>query len=349
MDDPCRNPNQQEIQRVKSDCELQSKISFQTAWIYLCNKFSDYIYFYVNRIRSICFKKNILKHQMPRNFKDESNYNIKYRKGYIFSQPESDGTLGGRCIEYKSFFNCMDSSTENIINKFKYEVLRFACACLNKRQNGTCYFGVADTGEIVGLRMDGLKLKSLFTDGIKNENGIVKYFHPFVAKRAQECIKNPIFIKVINSDVNNLYVMEVDIEPLSIFCEDRYFKILNIFIKTKQKRKNDYYMFVRNGSSTKRLNDNEEQQFIKNELPQFVAYRKRFEQQELNQYLNPDAQHACVSCNSKRKTMFICLDYKSGNDILCGSRVFEVYITIMNFILTVFICFYIFIITMLLK
>lgn len=86
--------------------------------------------------------------------------------------------------------------------------------------------------------------------------------------------------------------MEVEIEPLSTFCDTYYLKINKNSIKNKTKalEKNDYEIFVRDGSSTKRLkNDHEINQFIDKDLPKFVACRKSFDKKELTRSFNHDA------------------------------------------------------------
>lgn len=279
------------------------------------------MYIIIDKIKIIFLPINLLNNnqiQIPRSFRNKSADNAIYRKGFKLSLVECEGTLGERCVEFKSFADGMNYKIDNLINSFLYQILRFACACLNKRQNGTCYFGVADDGKIVGLNIDDLDLKSKFTDALKNENGILKYFHPYVAKRAQECIHNPKFIKVLNFEGKNLYVMEIDVEPLSIFCENKYFKInLSKRKKRHNKNKNHYSIFIRSGSKTIRLEQFEEEEFIKNELPIFVAFRESFKQNELKTCFNPDAQHGCVSCNSKCITLYSREACKSGICISC--------------------------------
>lgn len=313
-------------ERKKCDCESQSKARNDKI-----SRFSDFMYLVINKIKNIIFPKHILKckkHcynfiQQPRNFRDQSS-NINYCKGFILSIVECDGTLGERCIEFKSFVDGINYETENLISSFLYQVLRFACACLNKRQNGTCYFGVADDGKIIGLNINNLNWKSKFTNALKNENGILKHFHPFVAKRAQECIKNPKFIKVINAEGKNLYVMEVDVEPLSLFCENRYFKLnlTNIRKKPKQNNKNHYSIFIRSGSKTMSIKKCDEEKFIKHELPKLVAYREIFEQNELKTCFNSDAQHGCMYYNSKCPKLYCRGADQSGICISCRHDTF---------------------------
>lgn len=74
--------------------------------------------------------------------------------------------LQAHVLNIKHFVICVNKSKENVLDKFVSDVVLFACGCLNKRQNGIIYFGVADInlernmfeyykhGEIVGFRVD---------------------------------------------------------------------------------------------------------------------------------------------------------------------------------------------------
>lgn len=71
--------------------------------------------------------------QIPRDFEQDSEY-VVYHAGKFFHQPENDGTLSTTCIEFKSFFSCVNKTKEARLIKFQMEVLRFACGCLNARK-----------------------------------------------------------------------------------------------------------------------------------------------------------------------------------------------------------------------
>lgn len=273
-----------DLENQKQDPDYKLVFLFLVAMMYIIWISKDYI------IKKLLKQQKKPKIQRHRGFKKHPD-NVKYRQGHVFSQPESDGTLSGTCIEYKAFFDCVNNSKQNVLNKFIFEVLPFACACLNKRQNGIIYFGVADSkqkknefenykhGEIVGFRIDeiGLNCKHMYTDKLRE--GIKNFFHPSVASIAKNCISNPKFIVV---EGTNLYVMEVEIEPHSIFCGSSFFKINPNSIENKTKapkapKKNDYKIFVRDGSSTKRLNNDHEINQFHEDLLKFVACRNSFD------------------------------------------------------------------------
>lgn len=237
-------------------------------------------------------KEKKISVQIPRGFKERSDYLI-YREGNIFSQPESDGTLSIRCIEFKSFFTCVNKSKENRLIKFQTETLRFACGCLNARKNGTIYFGVADSvqkidgetykhGEIVGFEISEIEFDSRtkYTDALRD--GISRCFYSDTVNIALKCISNPIFVKVaIPGEKMCRFVMEVDVEPLSIRCMNYHFKInlKNIKNINNKSIENKYMLFVRRGSSTNHLVNEGEQLFIKTELPELVTERNNFDDQ----------------------------------------------------------------------
>lgn len=127
-----------DLENQKQDPDYKSVFLFLVAMMYIIWISKDYI------IRKLLKQQKKPKIQRHRGFKKHPD-NVKYRQGHVFSQPESDGTLSGTCIEYKAFFDCVNNSKQNVLNKFIFEVLPFACACLNKRQNGIIYFGVADS------------------------------------------------------------------------------------------------------------------------------------------------------------------------------------------------------------
>ncbi|XP_022299017.2 sterile alpha motif domain-containing protein 9-like isoform X2 [Crassostrea virginica] len=233
-----------------------------------------------------------IKTEVPRNFKENSDY-VKYHEGYIFSQPENDGTLFLRCLEFKSFFSSGNRAKETRLIKFQKEVLRFACGCLNTRKNGTIYFGIGDSvneidrksyrhGEIVGFTISETEndSRASYTDILKD--GIKRCFDSDTADYAEKCISNPIFIKVIVPKENFRYVMEVDVEPLSIICQNHHFKVNLGQIENfgGKSEKNKSYIFVRKGATTESIKKENEKHFIDYELPRFINERADFDQQK---------------------------------------------------------------------
>lgn len=233
--------------------------------------------------------------QVPRGFKKNGD-NVTYYEGKVFLQPENDGTLSLRCIEFKSFFTLKEKATAGDISKFLQEVIRFSCGCLNLRRNGTIYFGIADSklkvgqkkfkdGEVVGFDIfneDGQDYRAKYSDSLRD--GIKRSFCSDIVSAALKCISDPIFVPVVTSETGNYVrcVMEVDVEPASNICEKLHFKvnlkkIPNYISKSSE---NEYILFLRNGASTVKLKDEKEKRFIKEELPLNVDLRRDFEERE---------------------------------------------------------------------
>ncbi|XP_077058253.1 sterile alpha motif domain-containing protein 9-like [Siphateles boraxobius] len=157
------------------------------------------------------------------------------------------------CHEFKEFTRQED----NIMNQFTYEVIRFAAACMNIRTNGTIHFGVKDNGEIEGI---GIPNKDDFNQ--QQSNAIVRHFYKDYVEIAKRCIKPPRFVEVLKADMKSAgkYVIEVDIEPSSIVCEELYFDTYNVEKnedkkKKKKKKTNkvDKSFFKRDSSNTRSL------------------------------------------------------------------------------------------------
>lgn len=250
-----------------------------------------------SKINALKIKK--IYNQVPRKFKGNPD-GIRYNQGYSFTQPESGGTLSNRCIEFKSFFNCVKKRKDLVHVKFLYETLRFACACLNKRVNGSIYFGVADSklkknecehflhGEIVGFQIDetGLNCKYQYTDALRK--GIKQCFDVSSASKADNCISDPRFIQVdVPGGETNYYVMEVDIEPESMFCKGCCFYLdMKIIENPKLKSKDrEWKVYERKNSSTASIKKDMEDNFINIDIPRLDQQRNKFEIQNILEQL----------------------------------------------------------------
>ncbi|ROI38973.1 Sterile alpha motif domain-containing protein 9-like [Anabarilius grahami] len=163
------------------------------------------------------------------------------------------------CHEFKAFTN---TTEENRMSKYTYEVIRFAAACMNSRTNGTIHFGVADKphGQILGINVQN-------TDVFDSQqsHAIEKHFKwERSVKMAKRCIKPPRFVEVLKADMTSAgkRVIEVDIEPSSILCEEFHFNTYNVDKNedemqepnSAEKKQNDSKsFFIRDGSSSKNL------------------------------------------------------------------------------------------------
>ncbi|XP_077058259.1 sterile alpha motif domain-containing protein 9-like [Siphateles boraxobius] len=185
------------------------------------------------------------------------------------------------CHEFKGFTN---TTEENRMKKYKYEVIRFAAACMNSRTNGTIHFGVADKphGQILGISVPK-------TDefDVQQKHAIEKHFLKGHLKIAKSCIKPPRFVEVRNAEMTpaGKCVIEVDIEPSSIVCEELHFNTYNVDINDMQGSKNKkQYFFIRDGSSSRNLitaNLKEYEKYIK-DMPHLSRLRKAAEEKHLS-------------------------------------------------------------------
>uniref|UniRef100_A0A671PW36 SAM domain-containing protein n=1 Tax=Sinocyclocheilus anshuiensis TaxID=1608454 RepID=A0A671PW36_9TELE len=186
------------------------------------------------------------------------------------------------CHEYKAFIN---TTEEDRMKKYTYEVIRFAAACMNSRTNGTIHFGVADKphGEILGISVQN-------TDefDVQQSHAIEKHFKLERAiKIAKRCIKPPRFVELLKADMTSegKCVIEVDIDPSSIVCEELYFNTYEVERNNKKWKKSDgKSFFIRDGSSSKNLitsdSTKEYEKYIK-DMPHLSQLRKDAEETHL--------------------------------------------------------------------
>lgn len=233
--------------------------------------------------------------QIPRDFKQQKNlYYVKYHQGKILAQPENDGTLSLRCVEFKYFVNCLEMAKGKRFIKFQMEALRFACGCLNARKNGTIYFGVADfkphTAETDKLKdkhkhgeIVGFEISEIFSDSRSKyiealNDGILQCFNEDIKNTARQCISDPIFVQVVISGEKFFrWVMEVDVEPSYDLCKGRHFEVnLNKIGKDKA----ESVLYLRKGPSTISLKKDERQVYLKVELPDIDLERKKLEEEQ---------------------------------------------------------------------
>lgn len=234
-----------------------------------------------------------LLHQTPRPFDVE--HGVKpYIQGRILSCWET-GTkdMITPIHECKIFRTDINPSIDEMVKKFVYETLRFACACLNERTNGTIHFGVADEvenqtcgykpREIVGSEVTKVPL---YND--KLTEYICKSFVGRSGGIAQNCIRPAVFIPVrsplTDEDLINTVVIEVDIVPSYSLCSDDIFKVC-LKDLNRGKKDREATAYIRLGSHTVAIDDaNKMEEFVKDRLPKLVKERKNREQVAQRQF-----------------------------------------------------------------
>ena len=224
--------------------------------------------------------------QTPRPFNTECG-NQYYTQGFVLDCWESGPKDMIRPVhECKIFRTGVGSSEGHMVNKYVYETLRFACACLNERTNGTIHFGVADEvetqacgykpREIIGSEVTN---KPLYND--KLTEFIEKCFVGASRSIVHYCIRPPVFIPVRGSDTeqqpSDKVVIEVDIEPTYSLCEGEVFKAcLEDLPCGKKDRKATAYL--RRGSRTQAVEGGQMEEYLHTLRPKLDEERKVREQ-----------------------------------------------------------------------
>ncbi|XP_016398717.1 sterile alpha motif domain-containing protein 9-like [Sinocyclocheilus rhinocerous] len=249
----------------------------------------------------------------------------RYTENSILDVTETGPTdLIQPCHEFKAFTNTKEEKDR--MEKYTYEVIRFAAACMNSRTNGTIHFGVADDkhGQILGVSVQKTdkfdeQQKHAIERHFKEKKGQKEKREKNVqtaereknvhiaeseqnVQMAKRCIKPPRFVEVLKADMtfSGKYVIEVDIEPSAIVCQDFYFKTFDVVkneqaqkdvvkneqakkdvVKNEQaqKKKDGESFFIRDGSSSSKLVEYEK--YIANNL-QLSKERKDAEEKHLS-------------------------------------------------------------------
>uniref|UniRef100_A0A1A7WGT5 SAM domain-containing protein n=1 Tax=Iconisemion striatum TaxID=60296 RepID=A0A1A7WGT5_9TELE len=210
---------------------------------------------------------------------------FRYVENSILDVPESGASnFIEPCHEYKGFINTTD---EQKLNKFTFEVIRFSAACMNSRTNGTIHFGIGDKPEFVHGQVLGVSITDKEAYTTKLKSAIDDHF-VLSKDYAKKCIKPPRFVEVLNKNTtsSDKCVIEVDIVPEFAVCKERYFHTYNT--KKGQKKAKDpdsKTLYVRDGGSTKDLlaqaTPKEYNHFLE-QMAQISQLRKNAEEKHLN-------------------------------------------------------------------
>ncbi|XP_010873045.3 sterile alpha motif domain-containing protein 9-like [Esox lucius] len=162
------------------------------------------------------------------------------------------------CHEYKSLETAHKLEPLKLKIKVAREVLRFACACMNMRSNGTIHFGVMDKvrgthkhGEIIGIPIEN---QDDFVDAL---DYIEKCFDGSDQQSdARKCIRNPIFIEVIDNGANEArkvnWIIEYDVVPKASIVKNKLYSvgIPNFSEKDKKVKSEEKVSYYRVGANT---------------------------------------------------------------------------------------------------
>ncbi|XP_009948353.1 PREDICTED: sterile alpha motif domain-containing protein 9-like [Leptosomus discolor] len=212
---------------------------------------------------------------MPHPF-DNFSDGTRYTQYNILNVPETGPlNLIDPVHEFKLLTNTEKALEENIMMKFSNEVFRFAAACMNSRTNGTIHFGVCDNphGEIAGLKVTR---KEAFIDHLNK--CIEKYFKKPYTSIAKACIREPRFVEVLlqNGTPSHRFVIEIDVLPQYHICDTKYFSTYTYDFKSKSWKK---AVFIRDGASSKNIQNTKEFDIFKGNLMASADARKRAEEE----------------------------------------------------------------------
>ncbi|XP_033999464.1 sterile alpha motif domain-containing protein 9-like [Trematomus bernacchii] len=201
-----------------------------------------------------------------RNF-GKNEENCRYIKHNLLSPETGIENMIDPCHEYKSLEIAHKLDPERLKSKVASEVLRFACACMNMRSNGTIHFGIMDKirgkhrhGEIIGVPV---RSQVDFVDAL---DYIERCFKRSNQQRdARSCIKNPHFIEVLDKEASEkTWVIEYDVVPKASIVKDKLFSVgLPKFSEKDNKIKlEEKVPYQRVGANTPRIPDDDLVLFI---------------------------------------------------------------------------------------
>uniref|UniRef100_A0A672RZF2 Sterile alpha motif domain-containing protein 9-like n=1 Tax=Sinocyclocheilus grahami TaxID=75366 RepID=A0A672RZF2_SINGR len=191
---------------------------------------------------------------------NDNDEHFSYIKHAILPPETGIDNLITPCHEYKSLENACKLEPRKLKIKFASEVIRFACACMNMRANGTIHFGVMDKtktsykhGEIIGIPIED---KEIFQEAL---DYIEKCF-PALHSDARKCIKTPKFIPIVDkgSQTQN-WIVEVDVVPMVNIVRDKLYSahIPKFNEKTNKIEYEQKAYYQRVGPNTPRITEDE--------------------------------------------------------------------------------------------
>ncbi|NXX57813.1 SAM9L protein, partial [Scopus umbretta] len=212
---------------------------------------------------------------MPYPF-DNFSDGTRYTQYNILNVPETGPlNLIDPAHEFKLLTNTEKALEEDIMMKFSNEVFRFAAACMNSRTNGTIHFGIRDNphGEIEGIKVTK---KEAYIDHLNKFIG--KYFNERYISMAKACIREPRFVEVLlqNGIPSHTFVIEIDVVPKHCICDTKYFCTNTYKYKSKSWEK---AFFIRDGASSKNIQNTKEFETFKGTLTTLADSRKRAEEE----------------------------------------------------------------------
>ncbi|KAM9345883.1 sterile alpha motif domain-containing protein 9-like [Symphorus nematophorus] len=227
---------------------------------------------------------------------DQHGKNCRYVKHHVLPPETGIENMIVPCHEYKSLEIAHKLDSKRLQTKVASEVLRFACACMNMRSNGTIHFGIMDKirgkhqhGEIIGVPD---RSRDDFVDALDYIERCFKGSNQQCDARM--CIRNPRFIEVIDKEATEkTWVIEYDVVPKASIVKDKLYSvgIPKFSEKSNKVTCEEKVPYYRVGANTPRIPDDELVHFIQ-------QLREKDQQREEAESLS---NHMAVDCREDQQ------------------------------------------------
>ncbi|XP_021372398.1 sterile alpha motif domain-containing protein 9-like isoform X2 [Mizuhopecten yessoensis] len=276
-------PFESEIKQQRNDSNVLVLSDFQNERFIDLSNTSD-----KQNMKNEAMPMHEFEHLTASNLSEQNRYfgksssNLVYREGRTLVELENNDSLSGRCISYQHFNKEFNPQNDPLMSDIIFRTLKFACACLNSRRNGTIYFGVGTEdgvrrNEVIGIILNFEQDRQIIADHLRC--CINKYFLDPLSNVTNQCISPPHFIQVVQNEASVArFVMEFDIEPKSSVCKDMFFKMSWPVIHEKNVKGRCAYGFVFDGLETKQISGNDEKLFILTDLKEKIMERQQKEE-----------------------------------------------------------------------
>ena len=226
-------------------------------------------------------KANSIETVKPRGFK-ETAHDVKYKLGGVLTVCERGPSfVEWHTLEFKEFSGDNLKDVSEYETSFIKKFIQFACGCLNRRCDGTIYFGIADDkrgqyehGEVVGMQMVTQNQVNRFQEwlethiskgrGAKRFQGLKKIAGSGEMTKAFATCVGP--VRAIEIEGSPFLVLEIDVEASSLVCNSMTFFYSNL--------ENNLEICMREGTETMASKDLDK---WSTEIEKYSMLRQRME------------------------------------------------------------------------
>ena len=224
--------------------------------------------------------------QITRKFGKTAEPNLCYKTGSVIQHETEAGSSLEPAREFKLFnVSLTPQNIEDIRLYFIQDFAIFSNACLNRRCNGTMFFGVGNSnnkheqlkhGQIVGISLDKSQVEFFeewIQDYFRGKDPICYDDENEDFLRASMAI-SPLY--PIRTDEGR-YIFEIDVEPKSSFCKEIFFEVA--YFTGCYNWESGY--FVREGSQNIQYSDCQIQTYLDKDFRVYLDERRNLDEAAL--------------------------------------------------------------------